>query len=195
MAQRGSRACFFCSQGNRQTFLVPEQELRRMRRRVGIAPCGGSGPGCVTGCSLHRPGRGHQPAELGAGGSGALAHLGGVVIRVGYTGAWAALQRRALNMVVLIALGTSWFVPAVVAVAFAAFALWSLAGSFSHGLLAFIAVLVISCPCALGWLNPMIAGAAMALRFLSVIVNSALLNSYRKAREASPATSSLGSSE
>jgi hypothetical protein len=41
----------------------------------------------------------------------------------------------------------------------------------------------------------MIAGAAMALRFLSVIVNSALLNSYRKAREASPATSSLGSSE
>ena len=49
---------------------------------------------------------------------------------------------------------TAWFVPAVVAVAFAAFALWTLAGSFSHGLLAFIAVLVISCPCALGIATP-----------------------------------------
>jgi Cu+-exporting ATPase len=34
---------------------------------------------------------------------------------------------------------------------------------------------------ALGWLNPMIAGAAMAMSSLSVIVNSALLNRYRKA--------------
>jgi Cu+-exporting ATPase len=49
---------------------------------------------------------------------------------------------------------TAWFVPAVVAVAFLAFALWTLAGSFSQGLLAFIAVLVISCPCALGIATP-----------------------------------------
>ncbi|MFO0058221.1 MAG: heavy metal translocating P-type ATPase [Cyanobacteriota bacterium] len=49
---------------------------------------------------------------------------------------------------------TAWFVPAVVGVAFAALALWTLAGSFSHGLLAFIAVLVISCPCALGIATP-----------------------------------------
>ena len=41
---------------------------------------------------------------------------------------------------------TAWFVPAVVAVAFLAFGLWILAGSVSHGLLALIAVLVISCP-------------------------------------------------
>jgi P-type Cu+ transporter len=49
---------------------------------------------------------------------------------------------------------TAWFVPAVVGVAFGAFALWTLAGNFSAGLLAFIAVLVISCPCALGIATP-----------------------------------------
>jgi len=49
---------------------------------------------------------------------------------------------------------TGWFVPAAVLIAFAAFALWTLAGQFSSGLLAFIAVLVISCPCALGIATP-----------------------------------------
>jgi P-type Cu+ transporter len=49
---------------------------------------------------------------------------------------------------------TAWFVPAVVLIAVAAFALWTLAGQFSSGLLAFIAVLVISCPCALGIATP-----------------------------------------
>jgi Cu+-exporting ATPase len=34
---------------------------------------------------------------------------------------------------------------------------------------------------AFGWLNPMIAGAAMALSSLSVIVNSSLLRRYRAA--------------
>jgi len=39
-AQRAGRTSYFCSQGCRQTFLAPEQELRRMRRRVGIALTG-----------------------------------------------------------------------------------------------------------------------------------------------------------
>ena len=34
---------------------------------------------------------------------------------------------------------------------------------------------------AMGWLNPMIAGTAMALSSLSVIINSALLKRYRMA--------------
>ena len=49
---------------------------------------------------------------------------------------------------------TSWFVPAILVVAFLALLLWSAAGSFSNGLLAFIAVLVIACPCALGIATP-----------------------------------------
>ncbi|WP_375738667.1 heavy metal translocating P-type ATPase [Pseudomonas boanensis] len=49
---------------------------------------------------------------------------------------------------------TGYFVPAVVAVAFLALVGWTIAGSFPQGLLAFIAVLIISCPCALGVATP-----------------------------------------
>ena len=49
---------------------------------------------------------------------------------------------------------TGYFVPAVVTVALLALLGWSLAGSFPQGLLAFIAVLIISCPCALGVATP-----------------------------------------
>jgi Cu+-exporting ATPase len=49
---------------------------------------------------------------------------------------------------------TRVFVPAVVAIAVISFGGWWIAGDFPQGLLAFIAVLIISCPCALGVATP-----------------------------------------
>ncbi|MEW5755867.1 MAG: heavy metal translocating P-type ATPase [Pseudomonadota bacterium] len=49
---------------------------------------------------------------------------------------------------------TGYFVPAVVAVAVLSFAGWWIAGNFPQALLSFIAVLIISCPCALGVATP-----------------------------------------
>ena len=53
---------------------------------------------------------------------------------------------------------SGWFVPAVVVVAIATFAIWSVVGPeprLSHALVNAIAVLIIACPCALGLATPM----------------------------------------
>jgi len=48
----------------------------------------------------------------------------------------------------------AYFVPGVVGTAILAFVVWNLLGNFTVGLLSFIAVLIVSCPCAIGIATP-----------------------------------------
>ncbi|MFN6132448.1 MAG: HAD-IC family P-type ATPase, partial [Synechococcaceae cyanobacterium] len=117
-AQRGSRTYYFCSQGCRQTFLAPEQELRRMRRRVGIALSGVLALAVLRAAAFIALAAGVSllswapVAQLPWLTWGVWLFVLATPVQViggwgFYTGAWAALRRRALNMDVLIALGTS----------------------------------------------------------------------------------------
>ena len=49
---------------------------------------------------------------------------------------------------------SSYFVPVVVLVAILTLTIWTLIGNFTAGILSFVAVLIISCPCALGIATP-----------------------------------------
>ncbi|MDF1730417.1 MAG: heavy metal translocating P-type ATPase [Minwuia sp.] len=70
----------------------------------------------------------------------------------------AAAQRSRAPMQRLADRVASWFVPAVVLSALAAFAVWLLLGpepALAHAIIAAVSVLIIACPCALGLATPM----------------------------------------
>ncbi|WP_083590912.1 heavy metal translocating P-type ATPase [Aurantimonas sp. 22II-16-19i] len=70
----------------------------------------------------------------------------------------AKAQRSRAPIQRLVDVVSSWFVPAVIAVAAAAFVAWSVWGpepAMAYGLIAAVSVLIIACPCALGLATPM----------------------------------------
>ncbi|KSV63288.1 Copper-transporting P-type ATPase, partial [Sinorhizobium sp. GL2] len=80
---------------------------------------------------------------------------------------------------------SGWFVPAVIAIAVIAFAVWMWLGPeprFAHGLVAAVAVLIIACPCALGLATPMsiIVGVGRGARLGVLIKNAEALERFEK---------------
>src|SRR3972149_4949266 len=115
-AERGGRAYYFCSVGCLRTFESPEDELKAMRRRVGIA---------LTGVVVLAILRAAAFLALAAGATivtwapipalpwftwgrwlflivTPVQFIGGWSF---YTGSWAAIRTRSINMDFLIALG------------------------------------------------------------------------------------------
>jgi Cu+-exporting ATPase len=99
---------------------------------------------------------------------GTLNGTGGLVMRADKVGADTVLSR-IVHMVAeaqrsrapiqrLADVVSAWFVPAVIAVALAAFAAWMIWGpspAFAYALVAAVSVVIIACPCALGLATPM----------------------------------------
>ena len=70
----------------------------------------------------------------------------------------AAAQRSRAPIQRLADIASSWFVPAVILIALAAFVVWMLLGPpprLAYALVAAVSVLIIACPCALGLATPM----------------------------------------
>ncbi len=80
---------------------------------------------------------------------------------------------------------SGWFVPAVIAIAVIAFAVWMWLGPeprFAHGLVAAVAVLIIACPCALGLATPMsiMVGVGRGAHLGVLIKNAEALERFEK---------------
>ncbi len=78
-----------------------------------------------------------------------------------------------------------WFVPAVIAVALAAFAAWALVGPeprLAYGMVAAVTVLIIACPCALGLATPMsiMVGVGRGARAGVLVRNAEALERMQK---------------
>jgi Cu+-exporting ATPase len=102
----------------------------------------------VTGGTLNRSGSFVMRAER-VGADTMLARIVGLV---------AEAQRSRAPIQALADRVAAWFVPAVVAVAVAAFVVWLFVGpepALSYALVAAVSVLIIACPCALGLATPM----------------------------------------
>ncbi|CAN1568795.1 ZntA Cation transport ATPase [Caulobacteraceae bacterium] len=80
---------------------------------------------------------------------------------------------------------SGWFVPAVIAVAVIAFAVWAIFGPdprFSYGLVAAVSVLIIACPCALGLATPIsiMVGVGRGAQAGVLIKNAEALERFEK---------------
>jgi Cu+-exporting ATPase len=80
---------------------------------------------------------------------------------------------------------SSWFVPAVIAVAALAFAAWMIWGpppAFSYALIASVSVVIIACPCALGLATPMsiMVGVGQGATAGILIKNAEALERFEK---------------
>ncbi|SEP78628.1 Cu+-exporting ATPase [Devosia sp. YR412] len=82
---------------------------------------------------------------------------------------------------------TAWFVPAVIALALATFAVWAIFGpepAYSFGLVNAVAVLIIACPCAMGLATPtsIMVGTGRAAELGVLFRKSEALQQLRDAR-------------
>jgi Cu+-exporting ATPase len=145
--------------------------------------------GMVTGINARhqtgwRPGdRGHDEPDRRAGHARAkVGHdtmLARIVRMVGEAQRSRAPIQRMADAV------AGWFVPAVLAVALLAFAVWAAFGPpprLAHGLVAAVSVLIIACPCALGLATPMsiMVGIGRGTELGVLIRNAEVLERFEK---------------